>query len=62
MPVILFPEQYDAWLDPNLRAGSGALHILTVPEDGTFYATAVSAYINNSRHEGPECIASPEEQ
>jgi putative SOS response-associated peptidase YedK len=60
MPVILFPEQYDAWLYPQMRDGMAALAPLKPTPDGAVYATAVSRYLGNSRHEGLACIASPE--
>lgn len=62
MPVILFPDQYDAWLDPKQQDGHAALELLRAPEDRELYATAVNSYVGNSRHEGPRCIAPPDSQ
>lgn len=55
MPLAVDPEFYDLWLDPGVR-GEDALARLRPP------ATALTVYEsdplgNDSRREGPECIA-----
>jgi putative SOS response-associated peptidase YedK len=60
MPVILREEDHDRWLAP----GSGdpaALRALLIPfPAGEMTASRVSRWVNDARHEGPECVA-PEE-
>jgi putative SOS response-associated peptidase YedK len=56
MPVILAPEDYARWLDPQ-AGGWGALRGLLLP----FPADAMAAYpvepvVNNPRHDEPSCI------
>jgi putative SOS response-associated peptidase YedK len=55
MPVILDPVDYDAWLDPESEPER--LQSLLVPYDGRLTARPVSTYVNDARHEGPQCIA-----
>jgi putative SOS response-associated peptidase YedK len=62
MPVILLPEEYDAWLDPAEQDGKAALKVLHPMADDLLEAIPVSSYVGNSRHEGPQCIAPPEAQ
>lgn len=61
MPVILRPEQFDAWLGPNDQDRE-ALEALLQPYDSEEMETfPVSLAVNNPRNQGPECIepASP---
>jgi putative SOS response-associated peptidase YedK len=51
MPVIIQPEDWTAWLQ-----GEQIPLVPTSSEGMT--ARPVSTYVNNSRHEGPECVAS----
>ncbi len=59
MPVIVAPTDYDAWLDVS--------HPLTA-EDRLFEpfpssaltVMAVSSWVNDVRHEGPQCLEPPE--
>lgn len=55
MPVILRPPQFAAWLDPtNEDPRTLAPLWAPLPAD-QLSARAVSQYVNNARHEGPEC-------
>jgi putative SOS response-associated peptidase YedK len=57
MPVILYPRDYDLWLDPAV-SDRERLDPLIAPHSGEdFVATPVSTYVNNARHEGAECLA-----
>jgi putative SOS response-associated peptidase YedK len=49
MPVILDPEDYDAWLSGE------QIPLAPYPAD-RMTARPVSTYVNNVRHEGPQCI------
>jgi putative SOS response-associated peptidase YedK len=54
MPVILDPADYATWLDAAKSADDALLR--PYPPDG-MTATAVSTYVNDAKHQGPECIA-----
>jgi putative SOS response-associated peptidase YedK len=56
-PVILSPEDYDAWLDPEFP-GRDYLAGLLVPScDAETYALEpVSTRVNNPRYDQPDCI------
>jgi len=56
MPVILRPDDYDAWLDP--ASDAGALQGLLQPyPDDDLTAYPVSKVVNNPRNDRPECVA-----
>ena len=56
MPVILSPDSFDQWLDPN-RQDSKQLEPLLVPcPPDLMTAYPVSTYVNKSGREGPRCI------
>jgi putative SOS response-associated peptidase YedK len=54
MPVIVEPANYATWLDAT-KSADGSLLRLYPAEAMT--ATAVNTYVNNARHQRPECIA-----
>jgi putative SOS response-associated peptidase YedK len=57
MPVILRPEDHDRWLAPG-PGDPAALQALLVPYPaGDMTAFPVSRWVNDARHEGPECVA-----
>jgi putative SOS response-associated peptidase YedK len=53
MPLILSTEQFDAWLDPDNPDPSD---VLTSVPDEELELVPVSDYVNNARHEGPQCL------
>lgn len=53
MPVILHAEDYDAWLHCE------EIPLVPFPAD-RMTERRTSTYINNSRNQGPQCIAPPE--
>ena len=55
MPVILHESDYGTWLD---GVAEDAQELLK-PYDDPMTAHEVSTFVNNSRHEGPECVALP---
>jgi putative SOS response-associated peptidase YedK len=62
MPAILQPGEYDEWLDPE-QQDPEKVQLLLRPYPAAMTATPVSMYVNNARHQGPECIAPiPEQQ
>ncbi len=57
MPVILEPQDYDRWLD-NSYSDVAALQSLLAPNEvEPLRADPVSTFVNQVRHEGPECVA-----
>jgi len=54
MPVIVDLANYATWLDPTKSADGSLLR--PYPAEA-MTATAVSTYVNNAQHQGPECIA-----
>jgi putative SOS response-associated peptidase YedK len=54
MPVIVEPSNYATWLDAAKGADGSLLR--AYPAEA-MSATAVSTYVNNAQHQGPECIA-----
>jgi len=59
MPVILSPNDYAEWLDPQAK-DSGML--LTPVPASEMSAIPVNPIVNNARNEGPECIEPVVEQ
>ncbi len=55
MPLILPPEARQVWLDPD--SSPDDLQGLLVPFAGMLDLRAVSTYVNQAGHEGPDCLA-----
>jgi putative SOS response-associated peptidase YedK len=56
MPVILSPDDFAAWLDPQTPPAQ--LHTLLRPYPaGAMEAVRVGRYVSNPRNEGPQCLA-----
>ena len=56
MPVILPPDSYDRWLDPDIQDPSLLMPLLLpYPADGT-HLTPVSQRVNNARNDDPDLI------
>lgn len=63
MPVILTPEYFDWWLDPenqNTRAIKESGVFEPYPDDG-MYRYPVSQKVNNVRNNGPELVEEVDE-
>lgn len=56
MPVILSPDDYEVWLDPEFEDAAHLQSLLAPWQGEPLESTAVSSYVNNVRNEGPECI------
>jgi putative SOS response-associated peptidase YedK len=56
MPVILHPEDYDRWLDPELQDREALETLLGPFEAEAMEAYPVSTLVNNPRNDRPECI------
>ena len=56
MPVILAPEDYDRWLDPEVTDPAEVQDLLK-PYSGEMQAYPVSSAVNSPRNNGPELLA-----
>jgi putative SOS response-associated peptidase YedK len=56
MPVIIAPQQYTTWLDPEIDDPDRLLPLLAPWRAETLQADPVSTYVNKPAHEGPQCI------
>jgi putative SOS response-associated peptidase YedK len=55
MPVILAPQHYDEWLDPSLTDPTRFADWLRPCPADSLTSYPVSPFVNNARHEGPDC-------
>ena len=55
MPLVLPPETWDRWLDPELT-DPGALEGLLAPRTPELIAYPVSPYVNDPRHDDAGCL------
>jgi putative SOS response-associated peptidase YedK len=60
MPVILPPEEYALWLDPEFQDRGKLLSLLAPFPADEMTARPVSPFVNNARHQGEACIAPAE--
>ncbi len=56
MPVILHPNDYDRWLDPQQTDTSSLETLLTPYEDDAMKFQAVSTLVNSPRNDAPACV------
>jgi putative SOS response-associated peptidase YedK len=56
MPVILPPDAYEVWLDPELDDRPRLLSLLRPYESQALIADPVSTHVNNPKHDDPECV------
>ena len=59
MPVIIAPENYDAWLALDEQKPETLAPLLASRNWPEMRATPIASYVNNVRNEGPLCIAPP---
>ena len=57
MPVILDRRDYDAWLDPAVRAPEEVQPLLRPFPEAGMTAYTVSPWVNDPKHQGPQCVA-----
>lgn len=60
IPVLLRPDQFEPWLDPQVADAAGLAPLLQPPPAEELTASRVSRHVSNVRHEGPACLAPPE--
>lgn len=56
MPLILAPEDYARWLDPDNRDSAGLKRLLAPAPEDLLIAWPVSRRVNDPRHDAPDCI------
>ena len=56
MPVILRPENYDTWLDPEFEDQDELQSMLVPYENDNLVTVPVSTTVNSPRNDVPECI------
>lgn len=56
MPVIVAPDDYNLWLDPQLQTPQPLQHILLPYPAQAMTAYPVSTLVNNSQHNTRECV------
>jgi putative SOS response-associated peptidase YedK len=60
MPVILAPPTFEQWLVEGVSDVSSLRPLLRPAPNDLLVATPVSQYVNNARHNDPQCIAPAE--
>jgi putative SOS response-associated peptidase YedK len=56
MPVILSPDDYDLWLDPNVQSPDRILPLLRPYPDEQMQHYPVSTLVNSPSNDSPDCI------
>jgi putative SOS response-associated peptidase YedK len=56
MPVIVTPEDYSMWLDPDFESTAALEALLRPFPSDQIEADAVSKHVNNTRNDDPGCI------
>lgn len=56
MPVILSPQNYDAWLDPQLQQAEPLAPLMVPYGDDDLEFRPVSTWVNKPANQGPQCI------
>jgi putative SOS response-associated peptidase YedK len=56
MPVILSPDDYANWLDPQFDDREELLSLLCPYDSKVMQADPVSTHVNSPKHDDPECV------
>jgi putative SOS response-associated peptidase YedK len=56
MPVILSPDDFATWIDPDLDDRDELLPLLRPYDSAAMRADPVSKHVNNAKHDDPECV------
>ena len=54
--MVLPPDAYDAWLDPQTQDAAIVSRLVTTQALDEFKAYPVSTYVNDPRNQGERCI------
>ncbi|MDM4013825.1 SOS response-associated peptidase [Roseiconus lacunae] len=60
MPVLIKPQDFTQWLDPQNQAIESVLPLLKPAEEDAMTARPVSTVVNNARNDVPECLQAPD--
>jgi putative SOS response-associated peptidase YedK len=56
MPLVLPPERWNDWLNPQVREQDDVRALIVPPEPGRFAALPVTTRVNSVRNDGPELL------
>jgi putative SOS response-associated peptidase YedK len=56
MPMVIQPDEWEQWLDPDLQDAAEVAHLLTPAGSHGLVTRRVSTAVNSVRHNGPELI------
>jgi putative SOS response-associated peptidase YedK len=59
MPIPLRAQDHAAWLSPSPLSADRGRALLVPDPDADLVYSAVGTFVNDARHEGPECLAPP---
>ena len=59
MPVLLAPEQFAAWLDPEATEGATLQRMLVPCPASWLENQPVSPHVNDPRHDDERCLEAP---
>jgi len=62
MPVILTRKTMKPWLGSTILSNSDYRELTRPVSADAMQTRAVNRYVNNSRHDGPQCLAPPDEE
>lgn len=62
MPVLIPPDAYDLWLDPEVEDASRLKHLFEPYPDDQLEAYAVHPSVNRPTHDSPDCIQPIDQQ
>jgi putative SOS response-associated peptidase YedK len=63
MAVLLPPENYDDWLDPDRKRGQlDLLKTSAFHRDGALEYFPISTLVNNPAYDGPDCVEPASEE
>lgn len=57
MPVVLQPEDFARWLDPDVTDPADIADLMAPAPEGRMHAYPVSTLVNSTRNNGPELLA-----
>ena len=57
MPVILEPNDYALWLDPEVQDPAAVAHLVVPNDDEAIVAEPVTTHVNRVANDDPRCVA-----
>jgi putative SOS response-associated peptidase YedK len=59
MPVLVDPALHEVWLSEETDGRALLERLIEVGSETRLAADPISSYVNNARHEGPQCLTPP---